>query len=56
MLPAVIILYVFVPLNMGWQIPSAKFLLDFAKLHRRKSIIIYPPHNSEKSMPELYKK
>ena len=34
--------------TIGWQIPPAKFLFDFANIHNMKSISIYLPNNLDK--------
>ena len=31
--------------TIGWQIPPANFLFDFANIHNLKSINIYIPNN-----------
>ena len=34
--------------TIGWQIPPAKFLFDFANIHNMKSISIYLPNDLDK--------
>ena len=39
-------------LTVGWQIPSAKLLLDLENIYNGKSIVIYLPNDSEKCLAE----
>ena len=41
--------------TIAWQIPSNQFLLDFAYLHNRKSIIIYLPNIQDQLITGLDK-
>ena len=47
-LTSVFYIYILLHLTIGWQVPSAKFLLDLEIIYNWKSIIIYLPDNSEK--------
>ena len=38
----------------GWQMPSIQFLLDFSTIHNYKSVILYLPHDYEKSFTSSY--
>ena len=50
-----LVLHIFILLHLtvGWQMPSAKFLLDLENIYNWKSVVIYLPNNSENWISEL---